>query len=253
MPGTVYDLKKGKPVLMSVLLAQLNSYRVVFVGEAHDSDIDHAMQLGIIRQFHSNGKQIAVGLEMVPASFQPILDAWIAKKISEAEFSRMFSDVWSISYAYYEEIFNYARENNIPLVGLNITKKTFKKVSRDGVGMEPPDLLRKLKYSMCVQEFKYARAMRQYLVNLNHRQGNFNKMCDTQRFREAFMAWRIVDYLRSSEDTMIVLTGSAHAQKNAIPAMLRRHGEQNYAVLLPYNFSDILQANVTLREGDFVW
>ena len=38
-------------------------------------------------------------------------------------------------------------------------------------------------------------------------------MCNTQRFREAFMAKQIVDFINASDDALVVLAGSAHAQK----------------------------------------
>ena len=171
---------------------------------------------------------------------------------NEDEFISVFNDAWSVPYAYYQAIILYARQHGIRLLGLNISKERFNKLSKYGIGAELVKTLRDLKFSSCTQEIEYAIQMRTYMSRLSHK-GNLNRMCDTQRFREAFMAKQIVDFVDSSEEAMVLLMGSAHAKKNAVPEMLKRHGKQDYFVLLPDNFSDLSGAVITKKEGDFVW
>ena len=252
LPETLYDLNNQSSIPTNDLIGQISNHRVIFVGEAHDSDIDHAMQLEVIQQLQESGRPIVVGLEVFPALHQPFLDGWVNKKINEDEFISVFNDAWSVPYAYYQAIILYARQHGIRLLGLNISKERFNKLSKYGIGAELVKTLRDLKFSSCTQEIEYAIQMRTYMSRLSHK-GNLNRMCDTQRFREAFMAKQIVDFVDSSEEAMVLLMGSAHAKKNAVPEMLRRHGKQDYLVLLPDNFSDLSGAVITKKEGDFVW
>ncbi|HEC16067.1 MAG TPA: hypothetical protein ENI99_05785 [Sedimenticola sp.] len=252
LPETFYDLDSKSSVPTKALPGRLGSHPVIFVGETHDSDIDHAMQLEVIRRLQESGRPLAVGLEMAPASSQPLLDDWVRGRISEEQFARAFDDMWAVPYAYYQDIFTYARGHGIRLVGLNLSRERFQKISKYGVGAELVRTLRDLKFRSCAQETEYALAMRTYLGRLSHK-GDFNRLCDTQRFREAFMAKQIAGFLDTSDEMMVVLAGSAHAQRNALPEMLRRRGKQGYLIMLPDNFGDLMGGVITKKESDFVW
>ena len=65
----------------------------LWLGEHHNSVKDHQLQADFVRRIHEQRRKklgdtngnMAVGLEMVQMQFQPVLDAYIAKKISAEE------------------------------------------------------------------------------------------------------------------------------------------------------------------------
>ncbi len=58
------------------LVAGLADTRVVFIGETHTSMADHRLQLQLIEALHRQNPDLAVGMEMFPASSQAALDAY---------------------------------------------------------------------------------------------------------------------------------------------------------------------------------
>eukprot|EP00957_Ditylum_brightwellii_P023452 1770328-Ditylum_brightwellii.AAC.1 len=66
----------------------------LWLGEHHNSAADHNIQATLIRKLHEDRKRLftktaappmAIGLEQVQRQFQPVLDDFIAGKISEEE------------------------------------------------------------------------------------------------------------------------------------------------------------------------
>ena len=95
--ATLYPtLKPVQPQDLEEILSMTSANIVggaVWLGEHHNSARDHKLQADFVRKIHNirqkklgtkNGN-MSVGLEMVQVQFQPVLDAYIAKKISADE------------------------------------------------------------------------------------------------------------------------------------------------------------------------
>ena len=122
---------------LTKLLSQTRNNRggAVWLGEHHNSVNDHMLQAQIIRDIYlqrrrrgsssSNSSNMAVGLEMVQLKFQPILDAYISKEISDQQLKEQveWDKRWSWSYNNYLPIFQTCREFNIPLIALNVNSE----------------------------------------------------------------------------------------------------------------------------------
>jgi uncharacterized iron-regulated protein len=63
---------------------------------------------------------------------QSILDAWVAQELSEDEMRRAFVRDWSRDWYLYRDIFLYCRDQNIPMIGLNVPRSITRKVAREG-------------------------------------------------------------------------------------------------------------------------
>ena len=59
---------------------------------------------------------------MFRRSAQPDLDRWHAGNMEEKEFRKLFALNWGQGYKFYEPIFDYMKENSIPLLGLKSSK-----------------------------------------------------------------------------------------------------------------------------------
>lgn len=112
----------------------------VWLGEHHNSVRDHKLQAQFIQDIHQQRKQqqqssMAVGLEMVQLQFQPVLDAYISKQISDEELKQQvqWEKRWSWSYEGYLPIFQTCRERNIPLIALNVDSEDLGLVEANGL------------------------------------------------------------------------------------------------------------------------
>ncbi len=140
-PGTWHDPAQNATVTAQSLLARVKDASVVLLGETHVIADHHRWQLQTLTQLHAQRPDMVLGFEAFPRRVQPALDAWIAGKLSEAEFLKQseWSSVWKYDADLYLPMFHYARLNAIPMVALNVDRSLLAKVSKDGWAGVPKD------------------------------------------------------------------------------------------------------------------
>jgi hypothetical protein len=112
-------------ITMGELVEGLKAARVVFFGERHSNVEDHVAQRTLIQALHEAGVPLAIGMEMFRNDAQPSLDRWIAGTLEERAFRAVYDDNWDRRlYEQYREILLYARQERIPIVGLNIARRS---------------------------------------------------------------------------------------------------------------------------------
>jgi uncharacterized iron-regulated protein len=116
----MYDLNREKELPMSHALDDLKKNQIVLVGELHAKRQHHEAQLAVIRALEEAGLRIAIGLEMFRHESQADLDHWISGEIDEQQFEKIYYDNWNFPWSAYRKIFEYARNHQIPLIGLNV-------------------------------------------------------------------------------------------------------------------------------------
>ena len=149
-PGEIVHLPTGTVVSLAQMLAVAGDARIVYLGETHDNPASHRLQLQMLQalaELHA-GRQ-ALGMEMFARSQQPALDRWVKGLLDEKTFlkeSRWFEN-WSMDFAYYRDLLNFARDRHIPIIALNAEKPLVKAVrskTTDQLGAEEraqlPDL-----------------------------------------------------------------------------------------------------------------
>lgn len=140
-PGTWFDPAKGSTVTSQSLLARVKDASVVLLGETHVIADHHRWQLQTLTQLHAQRPDMVLGFEQFPRRVQPALDAWVAGKLSEAEFLEQseWASVWKYDADLYLPIFHFARLNAIPMVALNVDRSLISKVSKKGWKAVPQD------------------------------------------------------------------------------------------------------------------
>jgi uncharacterized iron-regulated protein len=118
----IVHLPTGRDFTEDELIDFLGKFRVVYVGESHDSVDDHAVQLKILKRLEERFPgRIALGMEMLRTNTQEAADKWVSGEMPEKEFLRVWEASWG-NWPYYAEIVRYAREAKIPLLALNRPK-----------------------------------------------------------------------------------------------------------------------------------
>ena len=129
--GQIVHLPTGALVSPAQMLTVAGDARVVFVGETHDNPASHRLELQVLQglaDLHP-GRQ-ALGMEMFVRSQQPVLDRWVKGLLDEKAFlkeSRWFEN-WTMDFAYYRDLLNFARDRHIPVIALNAEKGQVKAV-----------------------------------------------------------------------------------------------------------------------------
>lgn len=230
----ILDLNQRQQTMMSELVPELKKNRIILVGEQHSHKTHHMAQLMVIQALHQADANVAVALEMFRDDSQNSLDRWIAGQMSDSEFERIYYDNWNFPYSAYRPIFEYAKEKKIPLIGLNLPRKITRQVSRRGFQSLSKEEKGKLSEVTCRVDEAYMNYIRKAFGAHAHGDLNFTYFCEAQLVWDNAMAINILNYLNTNPDAVVVvLTGTGHAQKAAIPRQIRNRSPVPYAVILP--------------------
>ncbi|MFP5257580.1 MAG: ChaN family lipoprotein [Acidobacteriota bacterium] len=112
----------------------------ILLGEEHPNPCDHLAQAAVIRRLAAVGVFPAIGLEMVPADLQPVLDRFGDGRLSLAELPHAldWKATWGFDFELYAPIFEAAREYRLPLFALNAPKGLARKVGKLGLDALSP-------------------------------------------------------------------------------------------------------------------
>lgn len=242
----------GTTVDFATLIEDLKGVRLVFMGEMHDREGHHRAQLQVIRALQETGSPVVVGLEMIRRENQGALDLWVAGRMSEDNFLKVYRQNWSM-WPLYRAIFLYSRKAKIPMLGLNLPREITQQVARNGFASLSPQQMGELPGVRCDVDARYQELIRRSLGGHAHNGAQFLHFCEAQLLWDSVMAQTLLDYLARHPDvTVVVLAGSGHAWKHGIPEQVRRRQSVPMRVLLPEVPGRIGPGNITTDDADYL-
>ncbi len=228
---------------IDISLPEVKNKRVLFVGEYHDNYAHHISQKKIIQKLHEDGAKVAIGMEMFQRRFQAVIDDYLAGKIDEKLFlqkSEYFSR-WGYDYKLYKPIMIYAKENNIPIIALNLEKEITKKISRAGLDSLSVEDKKMIPKDLDFSDESYKKRLLDVFNDPEHLAAmpakyrpNLEYLYQAQILWDETMAESTASYLKSHpERIMIVLAGNGHLEYFVgIPARVKRRVDIPMSVLL---------------------
>lgn len=216
------DLREGREIALDEAIPLLGGAKLVLVGESHGNTRHHEAQLAVVRGLHESGASVCVGLEMFQQREQRVLDAWVAGSMTEKEMELAFLRNWSAEWPAYRGIFIFCRDRGVPMAGLNVPREITRKVARQGFAALTPEEIGLLPPITCRVDPNYEAFLRGFTGSDGH-QGAFERFCEAQLVWDAGMAAHALNFLKSRPGSvMVVMTGSVHAWKPAMPDQIRR-------------------------------
>lgn len=251
-PAHTLQLADHQVVTLAEMVAELRQARVVLIGEAHDNPHHHQAQLQLIKALTATGVKVAVGLEMFRSDSQPALDQWVAGRLDLAKFRQISQDNWADA-PLYEKIYLYAREQRLPLLGLNFSRQISRQVAERGFASLSQELLGELPMVQCVVSPAYQEFIGRAMGKHRHSSTSFTNFCEAQLLWDTVMAKNLHTYLRKHPDrTVVVLAGDAHAWKHAIPTQLNKLGISNWRVVLPEVAGMTQRSMISAADADYL-
>ena len=235
------------------LIENIKDKRVIYVGEAHTNFAHHLNQLNIIKALHDKGKKIAIGMEMFQKPYQFALDKYIDGNLSQREFLQKseYFKRWGFDYNLYKPILDFAKENKIPVIALNIQKEIIKKITKGGfLSLEQNEskfLPKKLDFS----NKEYKDYLQNFFNSPIHKEktknSNIEFVYQSQIVWDESMAEGIKSFLnKNKEYSIVALTGNGHLKKRfGIPYRVYRDTNLSYSVILQ-------DVNIESQMADFV-
>ncbi|WP_028571136.1 ChaN family lipoprotein [Desulfonatronum lacustre] len=249
----LWDLNHSRSTTLTEALPALSSAELLIVGESHGNPRHHTAQLAIVKAVHTSGMPVAVGLEMFQHHEQHILDNWVAGTIPEPEMVQAFTRNWGVQWPAYRNIFIYCRDHGVPMVGLNVPREITRKVARQGFASLSREELGLLPPIVCRIDPEYEAFLRRFVGSDGHA-GSFERFCEAQLVWDAAFAVHALNFLKSRPDhAMVVLTGSVHAWKPAMPFQVHRLAPQIRQVsIVPDIPAHMDLQDITAKDADYL-
>lgn len=128
----VYDARRAAAVALATMFDSLARADVVFVGERHDDAATHRLELAVLEELAARGRPVVLALEMFERDVQPLLDAYLAGRASEAEFLAG-ARPWPNYATDYRPLVEFARAHGWPVVASNVPRPLASLVARGGL------------------------------------------------------------------------------------------------------------------------
>jgi uncharacterized iron-regulated protein len=224
-PVVVYSAKERRSITFGELSDRLLDADLVCIGEQHDSELCHRVQLQIIKALHARDARLGVGMEMFQRPYQADLDRYCKGETDEAEMLKAteYARRWGYAWCLYQPIVDFCKRNGVPLAALNAARELTSKLSKAGyaaLSAEDRELLGSIDFQV--------RAHRDHWYEQLAKMHGKSKVTEEQKERsyQVMTAWD--DYMAASAAKfqqgrhlrrMVVLAGSGHIDHGfGIPA-----------------------------------
>jgi aminopeptidase N len=233
-PGIIYSAEEGRPIPFLKMIKEMKGSRFVYIGETHNSLSMHDLQLRIIQALHEQDRNLSIGLEMFPSTSQEVLNKWSLGLLNRDEFlreSRWYVN-WNYNFGFYEKIFEFAKNNKIPMCALNAPSEIITKIRRQGWDalsddeksiVPQPDLSHeehRVLIRSIFEESEIPPQMKGASLDMA-----FEGLYRAQSAWDEVMAFNALKAVQSSGQKMAVLAGSGHLLYNL--GINRRAYEKN--------------------------
>ncbi len=253
--GQVFRTIDRKYITLNEMLADLKKVDVIFVGEVHDREYHHEMQLNVIKAFIDEKLTVAIGLEMFNYESQKELDLWSSGVMNTDQFIPVYYKNWNFPWNIYDDIFIFIRDKRLPAVGLNVPPEITRKVATSGFASLTKEELKRLPPEIaCVVNEEYMQFIRKAYAMHRHAGKNFQFFCEAQLLWDQSMAYNIAEFFKKNPDKkMVVLTGNGHAWKRGIPSHLKHFSDKiKHRVILPYIEKHIDSNTIKSEDADYI-
>jgi len=127
----IFD-KNGTAVPYDTLIGSLDEAEVVLFGELHNNAIAHWLEIQVARDLHTQDSSLVLGLEMLEADNQLLLDEYLSGLIEERHFNQE-AKLWDNYATDYQPLVEFARTHQLPVIATNVPRRYASLVSREGM------------------------------------------------------------------------------------------------------------------------
>jgi uncharacterized iron-regulated protein len=147
------------PISIDEIAALATSVGYVFFGEQHDDPETHFAELSLLDALGRRGANVVLSLEMFERDVQPILDDYLAGRMSEADFVAK-SRPWPNYVQDYRALVQLARARGWPVIAANVPRPIANAVSRMGLAaldtLSPASRAHAARDIQCTRDAYYA-------------------------------------------------------------------------------------------------
>ncbi len=244
--------KDGKETTYEKMQETAHKADVVFFGEIHNCTMSHWLELKVLESLHASDSQIAVGMEMLEADCQLIIDEYTNGVISSDRFEDECR-LWPNYSTDYEPLVYFARAKHLPLVATNVPRRYASVVKDkglaylDSLSSDAKRYLPPLPISYVDNEDAKAGFALMGMMG-KAKDANPDFMSQAQAIKDATMAWHIAKAMKTSKH-MIHFNGTFHSDgHNGIITYLEQYRPNTKTCLL----RAVRQEDISQLEDDYL-
>lgn len=257
----VYETQGGTEVELDAMALDLAQADVVFLGEEHDNDAGHRLQLWTVKMLAEERPDLVISLEQFEADIQDVLDAYLAGDIDEEEFLAN-SRPWGNYHEHYRPIVEFARREGLPVVAANIPRPLASRVAKEG-GLYAVGHERFAPWDVWTDEPEYAQRFARAMgrTHISDSDTGLQRWFAAQCIKDAMMAESIAEVWNDLEPgrrpLVVHLCGKFHSDfgLGTVSRLKRRRGELDVRIV-GMESDEVLRRELTEYErrlGDYVW
>lgn len=232
-PGTLF-WADGRVFDLSDFAEAAAQHDFILIGESHTNACDHQFQADALDALGESGVSAALGLEMVPWSTQPILDAFHRNDVSldNLEHRLDWEVNWGFTFSLYRPILERANHWNIPVFGLNVPRELLERIRLEGLesipaeerGLLPPAVIPPPPRQRDLLEEEFLRHVERMPDRTAEAGFELERFVMVQSLWDTQMA-HVAIQRRAPEQAMVILAGAGHVEfMNGIAFRLHQLG-----------------------------
>jgi len=250
----IIDLLMGEPIPFDMMLDDLATVRIVYLGEFHTIARHHELQVELLRQLAEKGIKTAVGMEMFSEPQQPVLERWLQEGGSISDLVKELGKEHWTNLRDYEALLQLARDLRVPVVALNAPDTLVRTFPRGGRQALSEAERRQIPEDLDRIDPAYDRLLRLRLrVHRAFESKSLDRIVMAQALRDATMARNIVRFLNSEpgkDRVMVVIAGGGHVNYGfGIPERVKHTSPFSYRIVLPTESGQLVLSEAEKRES----
>lgn len=135
--GQALDTRSGEWLEPDELVERIRNADRVLLGEQHDNDDHHRLQLWLLQRLHSERPQAGLLLEMLTPAQQPLVDQAYATGSSSAALKEQLQ--WNPGWPWelYGPVVRWALDEQVPLYAANLDRSEISELYRNPPPLSP--------------------------------------------------------------------------------------------------------------------
>lgn len=233
----IVDVLLGEPIPMDMMVDDLATVRIVYIGEVHTIRRHHGIQTKILNRLAERNMKLALGMEMFAANQQEILSRWQKGSESVEDLVRALGAGHWTNLPDYGPLLVSARKLGIPILGLNADDGLVRKVARQGIQSLSESEKNQIPDEVSTVDPRYDRLLRLRLkVHKAFQDRSLDNIVLAQAVRDEAMARALVKFLTSAEGKdriVLVIAGAGHINYGfGIPSRVTRMLNDPFRIVL---------------------
>lgn len=210
----IFD-KDGEVVSYDTMVQSLAGAQVILFGELHNNALAHWLELQVAQDLHHQNSGLVLGLEMLEADNQLLLNEYLAEVIEERHFKQE-AKLWDNYATDYQPLVSFAKKNKVPVVATNVPRRYASLVSRKGVQQldSLPDVVQQWIAPLPIEVDTELPGYQNMLEMMDGMQGHGGmsgeNMVQAQAIKDATMAYFIQQNL-AENSPFLHINGSYHS------------------------------------------